>query len=69
MNEVFRRFKEVKGLEPVEKIEAISFGRALKILSAYYAYNDEKEITDALEGIVQTPNAYYSFHKANLIEL
>ncbi len=67
MNEVFRRFKEVKGLEPVEKIESIFFSRALKILSAYYAYNDEKEITDALEGVVQTPNAYYSFHKANLI--
>ena len=69
MNTVFRRFKEANGLEPVEKIESISYSKALKILSAYYAYNDEKEITDALEGIVQTPNAYYSFHKANLIEL
>jgi len=67
MNEVFRRFKEVKGLEPVEKIESISYSKALKILSVYY--RDEKEITDAMEDVVQTPNAYYSFHKANLIEL
>ena len=67
MSEVFRRFKEVKGLEPVEKIESISYSKAMKILSAYY--RDEKEITDALEGVIQTPNAYYSFRKANLIEL
>lgn len=68
MNEVFRRFKEANGLEPIEKIESIPWSKALEILSPYY--RDSKEIVNALEtGVLQTPNAYYSFYKANLIEL
>lgn len=63
---IYRRFIEKDGLDA--EIETVSYEKGIGILEDYYA--GIEKIEDALEnGVLRTPNAFYSFHRKHLEKL
>lgn len=63
---IYRRFIEKDGLDA--EIEVVSHEKGIAILEDYYA--GIEKIEDALEnGVLRTPNAFYSFYRKHLEKL